>query len=405
MDTKSRKTGPSANASENESCDKQRPFLTFGAPLISNDEIAEVGTVLRSGWLGKGPYVQRFEQSFARYKNAENAVAVASCTAALHLSLLAAGIGPGDEVITTPLTFCATINAIIHTGATPVLVDVNPFTMNIDIKLIKEAITDRSRAIVPVHFAGWPCDIGSILRIAAEHGLTVVEDCAHAIEAQYYGKHCGTFGDFGCFSFYVTKNITTGEGGMVLTRTRGDAEKIRRLSLHGLSTDAWARYGPAVFKHYEVVDVGFKYNMTDIQAALGLKQLAKVEKYWKIRHALWLEYDHRLQDLPLCLPNTLPEGMKHAHHLYTVLVDEQYTGMDRDEFVDQLTRQGIGVGIHYLAVTDQGFYQEKYRWAPEDYPNATRIGRQTVSLPLSARMTEADIERVAQSIARICCSR
>lgn len=405
MDANNGKDERPSTAAESESSGQDQTFLTFGAPLISEDEIAAVDAVLRSGWLGKGPYVRRFEQAFAEYKQAQFAVAVSSCSAALHLSLLASGIGPGDEVITTPLTFCATINAIIHTGATPVLVDVDPATMNIDVELIEGVITDRSRAILPVHFAGRPCDMTAIGRLAARHNLTIIEDCAHAIEAQVDGQHCGTFGEFGCFSFYVTKNITTGEGGMVLTRTREQAERIRRLSLHGLSADAWERYGASGYKHYEVVEVGYKYNLTDIQAALGLKQLAKVRQYWQQRHSLWLEYDRRLRDLPLHLPSSTPEGTQHAHHLYTVFVDEQRAGINRDELVDSLTRAGIGVAIHYRPVPEHTLYQQRFNWQAEDYPNASRIGRQTVSLPLSAKMTESDVERVVQALAQLCPAR
>jgi dTDP-4-amino-4,6-dideoxygalactose transaminase len=403
MDSESRGTGrPAPAANDGGSSNEAQPFLTFGVPTISEDEVMAVADVLRSGWLGKGPYVQRFERAFAEYTNAGYAVAVASGTAALHLSLLAAGIGPGDEVITTPFTFCATVNAIIHAGATPVLIDIDPVTMNIDTALIEDVITNRSRAILPVHFAGRPCEMASLLRIAARHNLAVIEDCAHAIEAEYNGQHCGTFGDFGCFSFYVNKNITTGEGGMVLTRTREQADKIRRLSLHGLSADAWERYGSSGYKHYEVVEVGFKYNMTDVQGALGLRQLEKVHSHWSWRRALWLEYSRRLSDLPLTLPSATPEGTRHAHHLYTVLVDERRTGMSRDEFVERMTAAGIGVGIHYRPIPEHAAYRQRFRWRKEDYPNASRIGGQTVSLPLSAKMTEADFDRVVLAIARIC---
>lgn len=377
-------------------------FLTFGSPVISEDEVAAVSAVLRSGWLGKGPRVQMFEQAFAEYKNARYAVAVSSCTAALHMSLIAAGIGPGDEVITSSFTFCATVNAIIYCGATPVLIDVDPSTMNMDTRLLEDAVTDRTRAVMPVHFAGRPCEMGDIRRTARKHGLVIIEDCAHAVEAQYRGKHCGTLGDFGCFSFYVTKSITTGEGGMVLTRTREQLEKIRRLSLHGLSTDAWQRYGSSGYKHYEVLDVGFKYNMTDMQAALGLGQLAKVQTHWERRLALWLRYDALLSGLPLTLPSKPPVTVRHGYHLYTVLVDKSRIGIDRDEFVSRLMQAGIGTGIHYRSIPEHRVYRQRFEWEPSDYPNALRIGQRTVSLPLSAGMTEADVDRVVDAIRQIC---
>jgi dTDP-4-amino-4,6-dideoxygalactose transaminase len=251
----------------------QRPeresFLVFGAPRIEREEIEEVEATLKCGWLGTGPRVARFETDFASYKSASDAAAVNSCTAALHLSMLAAGIGPGDEVITTALTFCATVNAIIHAGATPVLADVDPTTMNIDPEALVRGITPRTKAILPVHFAGRPCDMTAIMEIAAKRGLRVIEDCAHAIESEHRGLKTGTIGDFGCFSFYVTKTIVTGEGGMVLTRNEEDIARIRMLALHGLSLDAWKRFSDAGYKHYYVLDAGFKYNMSDIQAAIA----------------------------------------------------------------------------------------------------------------------------------------
>lgn len=379
-----------------------KPFLTFGAPAISEDEIAAVAEVLRSGWLGRGPYVERFEKAFAAYKGAPYAVAVSSGTAALHLSLLAAGIGPGDEVITTPLTFCATINSIIHTRATPVLVDIDPTTGNIDETKIEAAITEKTRAIIPVHLAGRPCEMETIKQIAEAHQLSIMEDCAHAIEAQSNAKHCGTFGDFGCFSFYVTKNLTTGEGGMVLTGNPEHAQKVKRLSLHGLSANAWERYGAVGYKHYEVVEPGFKYNMTDIQATMGLKQLEKLDTYWNRRRSLWLDYDRLLKNLPLDLPSPPPETIKHGHHLYTVMIDRNRAGLSRDEFVQKLNHAGIGVGVHYEIVPEYEFYQKTFNWKPEDYPKALKISRRTVSLPLSAKMTDDDLHRVVHTIEHVC---
>ncbi|HEU4365947.1 MAG TPA: DegT/DnrJ/EryC1/StrS family aminotransferase, partial [Candidatus Krumholzibacteria bacterium] len=235
-------------------------FLVFGAPQIEQAEIDEVVDSIRSGWLGTGPKVARFEDDFKRYKQAPYAAAVYSCTAALHLAMLASGVGAGDEVITTPLTFCASVNAIIHTGATPVLADVDPRTMNIDPACIEEKITPRTKAILPVHFAGRPCDMDAIMKLAEKRGLMVIEDCAHAIETRYRGKEAGLFGEFGCFSFYVTKNVITGEGGMVLARDEALAARIKVLALHGMSKDAWRRFGDSGWVHYQVIEAGFKYN-------------------------------------------------------------------------------------------------------------------------------------------------
>jgi len=245
-------------------------FLVFGAPLIEEQEIAEVEDSLRSGWIGTGPKVARFEENFRAYRGAEHAVAVNSCTAALHLSLIVADIGPGDEVITSPLTFCSTINSIIHAGATPVLADVDPVSMNIDPAEIEKKLTSRTKAVLPVHFAGRPCAMDQIMDLAKKKSLKVIEDCAHAIEAEYKGTPCGLFGDLSCFSFYVTKNLVTGEGGMILTPNNDYAARLKVLALHGMSSDAWRRFSDSGYRHYLVTECGFKYNMMDIQAAIGL---------------------------------------------------------------------------------------------------------------------------------------
>ena len=281
------------------------PFIVFGRPDIGEEEIAEVEACLRSGWLGTGPRVARFESDFAAYKNMrpERVAAVNSCTAALHISMVAAGLSPGAEVITTPLTFCATINAIIHAGLTPVLADVDPDTQCIDPDAVEAAITPRTEAILPVHFAGRPCDMERIMAIADRHGLAVIEDCAHAIETEYHGRKAGTFGDFGCFSFYVTKNVVTGEGGMILGRSEDHIARARILALHGMSKDAWHRFGDKGYKHYQVVECGFKYNMMDLQAALGIHQLARAEQNLTRRERLWFMYQESLADL-----STEPSG-------------------------------------------------------------------------------------------------
>jgi dTDP-4-amino-4,6-dideoxygalactose transaminase len=353
---------------------------------------------LTSGWLGTGPKVARFEQDFLAYKNARYAAALNSCTAALHLSILAAGIGPGDEVITTPMTFCATVNAIIHAGATPVLADVDPVTMNIDPAEIERRITPRTKALLPVHFAGRPCEMDRIMEIARARGLAVIEDCAHAIETEYHGTKAGLFGDFGCFSFYVTKNIVTGEGGLVLARREEDIARIRILGLHGMSKDAWKRFGDEGYKHYQVVECGFKYNMMDLQAAIGIHQLARVEEYWKLREALWLRYMDAFADLPVTLPAAPAPDTRHALHLFTIRIDEQRAGISRDAFLDAMTRLKIGVGVHYLSIPEHPYYQDRFGWSPDEYPHARDIGRSTVSLPLSPKLTAADADDVIAAV-------
>lgn len=365
-------------------------FLIFGSPLIEDAEIEEVVACLRSAWIGTGPRVSQFEADFAAYKNVPHAVALNSCTAALHLSMLVADLGPDAEVITTPLTFCATVNAIIHAGATPVLADVDPATMNIDPNEIERRITPRTRAIVPVHFAGRACDMDAIMDIAQRHKLKVIEDCAHAIETEYKGQKAGTFGDFGCFSFYSTKNIVTGEGGMVLAKRDDDIARIKVLGLHGMSKDAWKRFGDEGFKHYQVVECGFKYNMMDLQAALGVHQLKRVEAYGQRRSNVWRHYMDAFRNLPVGLPALVEENTRHAYHLFTILVDEGKAGVSRDRFLDRMTAEGVGVGVHYLSLPEHPYYQKTFGWKPEDYPHAMRVGRQIVSLPISAKLTEAD---------------
>ena len=375
------------------------PFLIFGSPKIEEAEIEEVLACLRSGWLGTGPKVAQFERDFTNYKGGKgHPVAVNSCTAALHVSMIAAGLKPGDEVITTALTFCATVNAIVHAGLTPVLADVNPLTMNLDPDDVERRITPKTRAILPVHFAGRPCEMDRLLQLAEKHGLKIIEDCAHAIETMYRGRSAGTLGHFGCFSFYVTKNIITGEGGMILTRSAEDAGRCKMLALHGMSKDAWKRFADEGYKHYQVVECGFKYNMMDIQAAIGLHQLKRIEPYWKRRQEIWNTYDAAFADSSLVLPAPPEPDTRHAFHLYTILVDEARTGVQRDDLLTGMTRRGIGVGVHYLSVPEHPYYQQTFGWCPEDYPNAMRIGRQTVSLPLSAKLEDHDVARVVDAV-------
>lgn len=376
-------------------------FLVFGAPRIEQPEIEEVVDSLETGWLGTGPKTKRFEEDFAEYKGASNAVAVHSCTAALHLSLLASDIGEGDEVITTPMTFCATVNTIIHAGATPVLADVDRDTMNIDPEAIKEQITDDTAAILPVHFAGRMCEMEAIDEIADDHDLTVIEDAAHAIETERHGRKAGTVGDFGCFSFYATKNVVTGEGGMILTEDDEVAERLDRLALHGMSRDAWKRYSDEGYDHYQVVDAGWKYNMMDLQAALGIHQLQRVDDYWKRREEIWSRYDRAFAELPIETPTPPARDTRHAYHLYTVLVDEEEAGIERDAFLNGIEEQNVGTGVHYLSIPEHPYYQETFGWQPDDWPNAAEIGRRTVSLPLAPNLSDDDVADVIESVERV----
>lgn len=379
----------------------RKDFLVFGSPLIEEAAIQEVVATLRSGWIGTGPKVKKFEDMVRGYKGSQHAIAVSSCTAALHLSLAALELKPGDEVITTPMTFCATLNAIIHAGARPVLVDCERGTQNIDPAGIAAKITRKTRAILPVHFAGRPCDMDALGALARKHKLAMVEDCAHAIETEYRGRKAGTFGEFGTLSFYVTKNITTAEGGMVLTDNAELADKIKILALHGMSKDAWKRFSDDGYKHYEVLYAGFKYNMTDMQAALGLHQMPQIDRYWRRRQEIWKRYDEAFAGLPCFTPAAPAANTRHGYHLYTLLVDVDRLGKTRDQVLNELTARNIGTGIHYLALHLQPFYRKLLGHKPGDFPNAEFIGERTLSLPLSAKLSDEDVADVIAAVTAI----
>lgn len=379
----------------------ERP-LVFGAPDIGEAEIAEVVETLRGGWIGTGPRVARFEADFARYTGAGHAVAVSSCTAALHLAMLASGIGPGDEVITTPLTFCATVNAILHAGATPVLADCDPVSLNLDPEQVEAKLGARTRAIVPVHFAGRPCDMEALLSIARPRGLRVIEDCAHAIETRdELGRHAGCIGDLGAFSFYVTKNVVTAEGGMLTTHERDLADRIKAMALHGMSRDAWKRFSDEGYRHYDVVEAGFKYNMTDLQAALGVHQLARVEENLARREAIWRRYDEAFAELAFELPPPPAPGSRHARHLYTLQLEEGRCLLSRDRFLAALHAEGIGGGVHYRSITEHRFYRDTLRMGEGEVPNAEAVGRRIFSIPLSSALSDQDVDDVVTAVRRI----
>jgi dTDP-4-amino-4,6-dideoxygalactose transaminase len=381
--------------------DKRSSFLIFGSPLIEEGEIEEVTKTLKSGWLGTGPKVHQFEEMFKEYKGSKFAMALNSCTAALHLSILAIGIKPGDEVIVPTMTFAATANAVIHAGGKPVFADCEKDTMNIDPLDIERKITSRTKAILPVHFAGRACNMDAIMEIAKRHNLKVVEDCAHAIETKYHGKKAGTFGDIGCFSFYVTKNIVTGEGGMAITDNEEYANQIKILGLHGMSKDAWKRFSDSGYKHYQVLYAGFKYNMMDIQAAIGIHQLPRVDRYWQRRQEIWNRYNNAFKDIPLFTPAAVESDTRHAYHLYTLMLDIDGLAMSRDEFLDEMTKQNIGVGVHYIALHLHPYYQEVYGYKRGDFPNAEWISDRTVSLPLSAKLSDEDVADVIRAAVEI----
>jgi dTDP-4-amino-4,6-dideoxygalactose transaminase len=376
-------------------------FLLFHKPSLGGEEQNEVLDTLASGWLTTGPKTRAFEEKFATYIGRKHAIGVNSCTAAMHLSLIGLEIGSGDEVITTPITFPATANVIIHANATPVFVDVEEDTLNIDPAKIEERITAKTKAILPVHFAGHPCDMDSILDIAKRHGLYVIGDCAHAIESELDGKKVGRLGDTACFSFYATKNITTGEGGMVVTDNDELAEKMRILSLHGISKDAWKRYSSTGYKHWEIIYPGYKYNMYDIQAALGLHQLAKIEDFRKKRARYTCLYNDAFKGISEVITPVERQGVLHAYHLYVIRVKTEVLSADRDTIMNNLQLEGIGIGIHFRAVHLHQYYRETYGFKKGMLPNAERASDQVISLPLYPEMTEDDVSRVISAVEKV----
>lgn len=373
-------------------------YITFGAPRFGAAERAELIDSIDRGWVGTGPKVQDFEKAFREYLCVPHAVAVSSCTAALHLSMVVAGIERGDEVITTSMTFAATANAIIHAGGTPVLVDCDRRSQLIEVESIERAITPRTRAIIPVHLAGRICDMPSIMELARKRGLIVIEDAAHAIEGAIDGHKVGGIADFTCFSFYATKNITTGEGGMITTANAEHETALREYALHGLSRDAWKRYADEGIHHYQVNVPGFKYNFTDLNASLGLHQLAQIEPWLLRREEIWRRYDAAFAGLPVDLPLPAPASMRHARHLYTLMVDAERSGITRDRFMEGLHERGIGTGVHYVAVHLQPYYRRTFDYRPESLPNAAWISDRTVSLPLSPHLSDNDVERVVSAV-------
>jgi len=369
---------------------KRKEFLPYNLPLIEEEEIKEEIDTLKSGWLTTGPKTIKFENLIAEYIGAKHAIAVNSCTAALHLSLVALGIGKGDEVITTPYTFASTGNVIIHAEAKPVFVDVKKETFNIDTERIKEAITPKTKAIIPVHYAGQPCDLKAIQEIAEDHNLYIIEDAAHAIGAEYDGKKIGTFSTTTCFSFYSTKNITTGEGGAITTDDDELHDKLRILRLHGISRDAWQRYSSKGSWYYEIESCGWKYNMMDMQAALGLHQIKKLDKFIEIRRKYTNIYNGELSKIDgVVVPYEKP-NVKHVYHLYPILLRDY----NRNKFIEQMREMNIGCSVHFIPLHLHPFYKNTFGFKKGDFPNEEWVYEREVSLPLYPKMKEKDINYV-----------
>jgi dTDP-4-amino-4,6-dideoxygalactose transaminase len=375
-------------------------FLPLATPLIGEEEIAEVVDSLRSGWITAGPKVKRFERALEQHLGAEHVRCVSSCTAALTLALRVAAIGPGDEVLVPAMTFVATANAVEEVGAKPVLVDSEPGTGLMDLAAAAAAITPRTRAIMPVHLAGRPVDLDALGALRDAHGLTVVEDAAHAMGTRWRGRPIGTHGNLAAFSFYATKNVTTAEGGAVATDNACIAREVERLAMHGLSLGAWQRYGDAGFRHFEVASPGVKANMTDLSAAIGLHQLPRLEAWTERRAQLAARYDALLADLPVeTPPPTDPRG-RHSWHLYSVLVSPE-AGIDRDRVVDGLLERRIGTGVHYRAIHLHPYYANAYGLGLEDLPVASDISARTFSLPLGPALTESDQDDVVEALSAV----
>ncbi len=378
---------------------RRETFLPYSLPLLDEQEEQAVLDVLRSGWLTTGPKVRQFEELFAAYIGTPHAIAVNSCTAAMHLVLVAWGIGAGDEVITTPLTFCATIEAIEYVGATPVLVDIDPATANIDPNRIEDTLTPRTRALLPVHYGGLPCDMDAIMDIAARHQLLVLEDAAHAVGATCRGRKIGAIAHATAFSFYATKNLTTGEGGMITTFDAELADQCRILSLHGISRDAWKRYMAAGTWYYEVQTLGFKYNMTDLQAALGICQLQKLDAMNARRQQIAAQYHRAFMECDFLtpFPPEVPPDRTHVWHLYTILLNPDALRIDRARFIEELKARNIGTSVHFIPIHYHPHYA-RYGWQRGQFPNAERYYERTISLPLYPAMSDQDVADVIEAV-------
>ena len=376
-----------------------KEFIIFGQPDIQAEDIQEVVNTLQGLWIGTGPRTREFEGLFSDYVGAPYCVATSSGTAALHLALIALGVGPNDEVVVPAMTFPATANVVVHVGAKPVFADVDRSTRNLSAETLSAAITERTSAVMPVLMAGFPEDIPALKAIAGLYGAAVLVDAAHATETRHKGQSIGALGDMTAYSFYATKNITTAEGGMLTTSDEALAKRARMLSLHGLSADAWSRYSGKTAQTYEVIEPGFKYNMTDFQAALGIRQLLRIEASWKRRLSIWKRYDEGLKELPLELPHSPAEDFgRSALHLYSPLLDTDRVPFDRDAMREKLRRNGIGTGVHFTALHLHAYYRERFGYRGGEFPNAEEIGARTFSLPLYPQLRDDQVNHIIDTI-------
>jgi dTDP-4-amino-4,6-dideoxygalactose transaminase len=383
---------------------REKKFLPFALPSIGEKEIQEVVDTLKSGWLTTGIKTKTFEEDFCQFVGDRHALATNSATAGLHLALEAAGIKRGDKVITTPYTFTATAEVIHYLGADPIFIDIDKQTFNIDPVLIEQACRDNPgiKAIIPVHFAGQACEMDEILSIARLYNLKVIEDAAHALPTSYKGKMIGTLGDLTVYSFYVTKTIATGEGGMVVTNNDAYAERIKVMRLHGINKDVFDRYVSDKPKwYYEVVEAGYKYNMTDITASIGIHQLKKTNQFQKRRQWIAEQYNEAFKDLPLLAPYVKRIDDIHAWHLYVIQLDLEKCNIGRDEFIENMSEEGIGTSVHFIPLHIQPYWRDRYDYKAEDFPNAYDVYQRAVSLPIYPKMTDNDVQRVIEAVRNV----
>lgn len=373
-------------------------YLPLSRPEISQAEIGNVVRCLKSGWLTTGKFTLEFEALLKNYLGAKEVVCVDSCTAALHLSLIAHGIGSQDEVITTPFTFAATANVIEHCGARTVFSDINPDTYNIDPDSIVKKITKRTRAIIPVHFAGYPCDLKAIYKLAHKYGIAVIEDAAHAMGSVIEGRKVGSFPGLTCFSFYATKGITTGEGGCVALGDKMIADRIRVLRFHGINKDAWKRYTQGGKWRYDIKEAGYKNNMTDVLAAIGIIQLKKIDTFIQKRRRIAWRYSQNLSGFPGFITPYCADDIVHSWHLYPCRINKKWFGISRDAFISRMDKMGIGASVHYIPLHLHSYYRKKYNYKIGQFPIAEKVGGSIVSIPLFTKMTHADVERVIRAI-------
>jgi dTDP-4-amino-4,6-dideoxygalactose transaminase len=373
-------------------------FLPFHIPDIGEAEIRAVEETLRSGWLTTGPKVKQFEEDFARYVGCRHALAVNSGTAALHLALAAVGLKEEDEVLVPTMTFAATAEVVLYLHAWPVLVDCQRDTLNLDPDQLEKAISPKTKAIIPVHFGGYPCDMERILEIARTYNLAIIEDAAHALPARHGGKMIGTIGDITCFSFYATKTITTGEGGMATTENPEWMERMRIMSLHGINKDAWKRYSAEGSWYYEILLPGYKYNLTDVAAAIGIQQLKKCDWFWQRRQHYADLYNRGFRDVPEITVPSLGEGVQHAWHLYVIQLELERLRINRGEFIELLKQRHIGTSVHFIPLHLHPYYRNNFGHYPQDFPNASAASERIVSLPIYPKMTEMDVQSVIETV-------